>query len=70
MINLKEQELKQKKKIKCAGGCGYILVAPHAFPEDSYCSKYCCGCCPDAKASPCQKEKQSGSILEQLARHD
>ena len=53
---------------KCNGGCEIELSAPEAFPQGSYCSMYCCGCCPDNKASPCQKEKRDGSMFDELRR--
>lgn len=59
---------------ECAGGCGYILAMNEdlrkVFIErgQHYCAKYCCGCCPDAKISPCQKERISGGVLESLRR--
>lgn len=59
-----------KKKVKCYGGCNYELVAPEAFPSGSYCSQYCCGCCPDAKNSPCQKEKKTGGFFDNLKKEE
>jgi len=55
-----------KIKKKCISGCGYTLSAPELFSPESYCAKYCCGCCPDARASPCQKEKLQGTMFDEL----
>ena len=61
--------MEQEIKVKCAGGCGYTLAAPQAFDPLSYCAQYCCGCCPDAKVSPCQKEKRGKGILAELNKY-
>lgn len=65
-MNQQKTNQEFEPKVKCSGGCGYELVAPNAFPKESYCAKYCCGCCPDTKTSPCQKEKVSGSFFDNL----
>lgn len=50
----------------CQGGCSYKLAAPESFPAGSYCSMYCCGCCPDRRVSPCQRDKRDGGIIKSL----
>lgn len=34
-----------------------------AFPPDryNYCHSFCCKCCPDARNTPCDKEKADGN---------
>lgn len=54
------------EKTECAG-CDYQITIIPAF-EGLYCNKYCCACCPDAKVSPCQKEKKFGDVVENLAK--
>ena len=47
----------------CVGGCGYKLAGGEKLREVFlkrgmvYCANYCCGCCPDARISPCQKDR-------------
>jgi len=55
------------KKRECKGGCGYKITIVPKF-EGMYCNQYCCGCCPDAKKSPCQKERKFGGPIENLAK--
>lgn len=60
----------------CVGGCGYNLTTDkegklrEKFLERGmvYCANYCCGCCPDSKVSPCQKERIEGRVIENLQR--
>jgi len=49
------------------GKCGYIITFVTQFNR-LYCYNYCCKHCPDAKTSPCQKEKQVGTVIDNLAK--
>lgn len=58
---------KMNKKIACCV-CGVELTYVKRF-DGLPCNTVCCGCCSYSKISPCPKEKQEGSFLEALARH-
>ena len=49
------------------GKCGCKIFDVPRF-KGLYCEIYCCMHCPDAKTSPCQKEKKEGSVIENLAK--
>lgn len=52
------------KQILCVGGCKADMTDNlKIFPPDkyNYCHSYCCVCCPDARITPCDKEKIEGS---------
>ena len=45
--------------------CGCKIFDVERF-NGLYCYNYCCNHCPDAKKSPCQKEKKKGTFVEEL----
>jgi hypothetical protein len=59
------QKIKPKPLKRSCLKCSQELAA---FPEGSYCSKYCCRCCPHSKTSPCQKEQREGSFLDNFVK--
>jgi len=54
-------------KTKIGSGCGCKIFDVPRF-EGMYCFDYCCNHCPDAKTSPCQKERIEGGVMENLAK--
>jgi hypothetical protein len=49
--------------------CGNTITRIVPRFSGRYCNKYCCGCCPDAKNSPCQNDKIDGTLVENLASY-
>lgn len=65
---ISDSKIKGKKRVFCAGKCGTPLAKPEVFPKGTYCSIYCCSCCPDSKRFPCQMEVREGTFLEKLSK--
>ncbi len=53
-----------KEKI---GVCGCTITEIERF-KGTYCYDYCCRHCPEAKISPCQRERIDGLPLENLMK--
>ena len=49
------------------GNCGCKIFVVPRF-KGLYCHGYCCNHCPEAKISPCQKERKYGTLMENLAK--
>jgi hypothetical protein len=47
------------------GVCGCKIFDIERF-KGSYCDDYCCNHCPEAKVSPCQRERIDGTPMEAL----